>query len=786
MATFEEDIARTKANAVKYRWSPAALAREIKEVHRRHNRPFGALERTSTYSDRNSSSSSKSSSTAPERRDPLNENHAQAPYRFIEVLDAVVFAEPEVQSRIDDVEKGIHLNPLPDGIEGKMRLEWRCETPLLIGWTNKKANRSPSEVEVSEPLPAGEGSKDFWVPGASLRGMLKSVCEVLAFSRLSQINRDDVFSLRHFQHPFYTDADGNGSPVTKSEKLSMGWLRWVGNDPTTGAPLFQFVRSEFWHVPIDDIAKLGWTVKEAATNPKNPHTPLWRQSWVETDVFKKYAAAGMIDGDHLKFEKKLRFRASGLRDYGRAVANIAASGEIEGYLVFGNKTPAKKDKFNLKEAKKYEYVLTSSPPTDDALWVDIAKKTAFNFWMANSSPAGKGRVLTGAYKQLEKTLRAGKPVPFFFVGNIAEQGDKEDRQAAFGLTRTFKIPHRFTVGEFVDRQQAHRQLNVRRNSRQIDMVDALFGYVDLTDNGKTDDGQDALQGRVSFSGGRISAAQRPVVSKDISKTVMMAARASFAPFYLRGIVKDWSDDSARVAGRKTFLPRAPQGGSSGELDDIKARIRRQNEASNDNEAAKSHFKTLFGEGNKPLEFSSEIDLHNVTKVELGLLLYALRLGCEPRLRFLLGRGKPFGMGQLQLKNIDLSRIKTIDGENVDERECIQAFFHYMRSAPETLQCAGGDGAQLKSFPDIGPVKELFASHDPVIGANIPGPTVQTNTNGAPPSPTTDMYLRLSYKNNDGNGSYKPYEGLKKATMLLPEKVERPVGQPDRLLPVLKK
>jgi len=76
----------------------------------------------------------------------------------------------------------------------------------------------------------------------------------------------------------------------------------------------------------------------------------------------------------------------------------------------------------------------------------------------------------------------------------------------------------------------------------------------------------ARKGRVAFwlrhpARGRC----RPKKNKYPIDTVMAAPRASFAPFYLKGPVKDWSAserDGTTLAGAQALHPRFPSGSST--------------------------------------------------------------------------------------------------------------------------------------------------------------------------------------------------------------------------------
>jgi CRISPR-associated protein (TIGR03986 family) len=229
----------------------------------------------------------------------------------------------------------------------------------------------------------------------------------------------------------------------------------------------------------------------------------------------------------------------------------------------------------------------------------------------------------------------------------------------FGLTRFFKIAHKYSIGDVLDRESVHKLPDPMDFTP--DMVEALFGYVLEKSDFKPDSAQsEARKGRVAFGFAKLvnaeDATEGPVI-----ETIMGAPRASFAPFYLRGRYKDYSDLDTRLAGRKRYIPRfrredladAPQN----LVKSLKHQIERLNRdpASLRDVISRLSFLQHRTKGGELL-FRSEIRLHNVSAVELGLLLWVLTHGGDPSkpYRHQIGRGKPFGAGQTRVENLRLA------------------------------------------------------------------------------------------------------------------------------------
>ena len=129
----------------------------------------------------------------PVRRD---RNFPKPPFRFVAIDDEVFL--PGAPGDLD--------RPLADGLSATLTVQWRIETPLLIGET-KNGQVHPLTMSVS--------GTDWIIPGASLRGMIRSVVEIAARGRLRPFNRDfrykDQLALGHRLPVGHRMAlDGNG------------------------------------------------------------------------------------------------------------------------------------------------------------------------------------------------------------------------------------------------------------------------------------------------------------------------------------------------------------------------------------------------------------------------------------------------------------------------------------------------------------------------------------------------------------------------------------------------
>ncbi len=781
--SLDEELKRLEVLRNAMRWSDAEYERRQMLVKQKYERPPAspADDRPRPPRGRADWPSNTGTRVAPDQELLIS------PYRFIELVDAVALPPESVREALQRA--NLLSQPLADGFCGEVEVTFAAETPLLIG-VEDEIDRKGRALPCVVPLSKGSGP-DWWVPGASIRGMMRAATEIVGYGRLEQANRHHVYGLRDFEHPYYNDPDGRygGMPVARASAVKGGWLHYgKRHDGTEG---FSIEPSELAYVAIKDLIDAG-----CLGTPK-PSADVW----IELPLVQKYERAKMTAAGRIVFRSKtVSFRDEGTDNQGRRRVQPQMGGLLSGTLVFSNQVP--RGQRDPKRAKKMEYVLLTPPGTHELVPVPSDPGGAWDrFELVHTKPGRKAREPDGSWKILEPVVKSGQPIPVFYVGDPK----KPDETFAFGLTRLFKIPHRQTLGAMIERLAAHKLVKHRYAEYVADLVGALFGIlheaVDLGRDAKEKSDDAVLKGRIAFSGATID--RNSARRGDIAETVMSAPRASFAPYYLSGPIKDWSSDDAKtqIAGRKRYLPRFPTRDLSKAEGAIEARLKRQREALTEgaraNEKTMTRLRFLVPSGGTEIRFTSRIRLHNVTAEEIGLVLATLtHFGDEEkRYRHLLGRAKPFGAGQLRVVEARLAveanvtdPKRLIRDPNEDElpgheREglCpaptkekkslshapfIDAFVSYMR-AQENYDGAVR-AAVSRAFPDTPAVRGFLGTSSPDAGAEqLPA--------------EKDTYLRLRMQHPKTGRPINPYNELRKATKKPRPGDPYPAPGHDRLL-----
>ncbi|EJW09341.1 hypothetical protein A33M_1551 [Rhodovulum sp. PH10] len=618
---------------------------------------------------------------------------ATAPYRFVTVPSIIVPAEKDATSPLHEVKRA--------GFCAEIAVTFEAETPLLIG----------TEGEGNQVVPMTlDGAAGYVIPGATLRGAIRAAAEIVAFGRLTQVNENHAFGLRDFDHAAY----GEGAfPVGRVGDVEAAWLRRIGKDDD-GEATYAIAPCDWWAIEADRLVGSRHLAGSFADG----------KAFTRKSLREKYEAAGYATRGEERNTFVLDFAPKTFRLVeeinGKPAVAPADGGSIRGVLVFSGRSPS---------GKRLEYVMT--PPPDDP-GIPLDPPVARLFERMHGTMVKDTFRPDGSLADLMPTLEAGKPIPVFFVGDPHAQ---DPRRFAVGLTRLFKVPHASTVGDIV----GIRLPKLGDGGLEPDLVENLFGYVyepnqfpktkGLKD-GEVPPGLLARKGRVGFSFARLANPDDVALSAPV-ETVMMGARASFAPFYLRGRTKDYSDAMARIAGRKRYLPRFPAARSDGALDTaadkIKELLRRQVDVlrasgAQVNDKVTTRLVFLQAKPGRTMQFESRIRLFNVTAVELGAVLWTLTFGGEPeKYRHMIGRAKPFGAGQARVAkatldveaNVSPSDLITPIGgagplaacADADHTPFLQAFEAYM-----TTQVPG-----WRSTPTL---TDFLKASDPAVGAAL--------------------------------------------------------------------
>jgi len=221
---------------------------------------------------------------------------------------------------------------------------------------------------------------------------------------------------------------------------------------------------------------------------------------------------------------------------------------------------------------------------------------------------------------LLKIADSGKSVPCFYITN---NEDKDD-VLAFGHTGFFRLPYELTVGDHVPENL--------KSDNITDFAEAIFGK-----EGK-------WASRVFFEDAVSEKGQDDLFMNETSPKVLASPKPTAFQLYLEqpeeektdlNKLKHWDDKDATIRGYKLYWHRNTPDDSTGKYS--------WNEGKVINDTQHTVIKPI----KKDIRFKSRIRFENLTKEELGTLLFVLDL---PENHYhKIGMGKPLGLGSVEIK-----------------------------------------------------------------------------------------------------------------------------------------
>lgn len=361
--------------------------------------------------------------------------------------------------------------------------------------------------------------------------------------------------------------------------------------------------------------------------------------------------------------------------FGRIMAAPNGQGQYQGRIVvtgqpgnaFNDEQPGRPNK-----NKKYEFIFYSKSE-DGGAAVPVLDEVMRSFQHIHQD--------SDEWKYWRSLLNQNKldsGIPVFF------HQDKDGSIRSLGLAMMYKVPYKHSLHQAIA-HTAKEHLQVETP----DLADTIFGCIDQQP-GKS------LRGRVSISLAHLIDAESTHLH-EVGPTVLSNPKPTFYPAYIRqGDAKDFRQlmqADSELAGWKRYPPKSVQVPPPPDKSQPTVQVTLETVA------AKSRF-------------AFKLRFHNLRRVELGALLWALDFGGQPRLRHGLGMGKPFGLGQisLQLDGCELlpnNPDDTVGTAATDLASSLLWLKAYRQEFTEFMQQALTDAGQ-PSWLQSGPMQALLA------------------------------------------------------------------------------
>lgn len=619
---------------------------------------------------------------------------ARAPYNFIPLPDKVVHAPPvldydryhkdALSCRID-----VELQTLsPTYIRGMMTVE---QFERLSG----KGSDKLTEAEKKELAPFFQLGGQPVIPGSSLRGMLRSIVEIVSFGHIRWVATQPTFTFRAVAAPKDDPLASDYQKVIGklAANVRAGYLERDGEDwyvrPAKlprELPGCEDATENFLKIKEDRIGSgdIPGFVRLSSPNYK----PAWHS--VRFEAYSRKTKSGKA-----VFIERIGGEGSGLTHKGVLVCsgNMAESGKKSGsrskrttHTVILERDPkAKRIKVSPQAIEDYRKGMTPFQEESLGAWNGEGKK-------------GQG------------CLAEGAPVFYVVEGNEV---------AYFGHSPNFRIPMRLSGSKRAATPHDFVPLEMRKDDRP-DFADALFGWVqDDSTDGNSPPGQRA--GKVFIGDARYVDHANGIWLNDapITPHTLASPKPTTFQHYLVQDKQAGHDPDNKVSlahygtpPRETQIRGFKRYWHKGPSPDILA---------TDKEKSLEKQLTRIRLLKAGVRFRFRIYFENLHPAELGALLWALTLPGESGKDYAhkIGMGKPLGMGavKLTLKSLLISDRRKcysqlfdgqawcVAGETRDAQEFIAAFERYV------LDELGETNKGRRRLVELERIRMLLAMHE---------------------------------------------------------------------------
>ncbi len=536
-----------------------------------------------------------------------NRGESHAPYNFVPLPEKVIYVEPPPSH--DAFHNERHTGYIDVTLETRSPLYIRG--PLI----KEQFEQGGEGAEKNNPAFFHTGTPNIPViPGSSLRGMLRNIFEVITYSKLQSVSNKQLF---------FRSVDNSSIGIAYRSRM-------VGNsefgNKVEGGFLRRDKESGDYAILKCRVARVTReTIRYQSSGPNS--TPPWEGTYFQHQVV------------WVRFGSKAHL-----------IEQISANeqpGWSKAMLILTGNAPQKKKEFVfLFPETGAEEILVPDAIIErfhDDDQITQYQERAFPI----NKPRANGRTRKGNLETNSNNL--GDPVFF-----LREESDKGERTLTFiGRAQMFRLPYTYTPLDFVPPEV--------RNPDRWDMTEAVFGRIPPKVKSSLEKRKSAGQaGRIFITDATLEDGQENnlwlpgVPASGFHPKILSTPKPTTFQHYLeqpenvtKNKLKHYEDKpdrrDLRLRGHKFYWHRGTQTQTTLSFTEDVEKFKTQ--------------LTLIRPLRAGLTFTFRVYFENLDNVELGALLWAIRLPHAQRdCCHSLGMGKPLGMGAVKL-SADLTLTK---------------------------------------------------------------------------------------------------------------------------------
>ena len=532
---------------------------------------------------------------------------AIAPYNFVELSDQVVTAQLEPNGKLRD--NNCYYS---DRNTGKIECTLTTSSPLYIrcGLTKEQFKEKEKANGEAKDIPEfyyiDPDTKQPVIPGSSLRGMLRTLVEIISFSKITKVSDQKLI--------YRAVGDTSSLGVKYREKLlqkqpdgSYHFLMQAGYLINSGINI-----NNNWKIyPAQPLIQ---GVLFARIERDNIPTQL--PSWYQCKNSNHIAVKVQTPTIHSHNRGRIKLK------YAKALPNPVQKKELyNSVLVKTGSSP-----------KKHMEFVFGLPSKDESTAIDIHEDLIEEY---------KNQVTDGQIEILgNKEGALNNMQPVFYI-------KENNKLIFFGHPMMFRIPYDNSLIDFVP-----DELSELKNPKQIDIADAIFGWV------RQNDEQNKLSKEIKQRAGRIFISDAKCVESsnniwytgnpyDITIPHILASPkpTTFQHYLVQSEETNAEKEKLKHYGSKPIKETVIRGHKLYWHKGNSPQIKHPNSIEA-NESQLTAIKPI----NTDVKFNFTIHFENLTNIELGALIWVLNIAQDESYRLKLGMGKPLGMGAVKIEH----------------------------------------------------------------------------------------------------------------------------------------
>lgn len=539
------------------------------------------------------------------------EHIAKAPYNFVELPTDIVEVKAEYLPQ-----QNVYYSQSQNRYTGRIECTLTTKSPLYIrcGLTKPEFECGAESKDLPDFFYTQIASKSRKpvLPGSSLRGMLRSLIEVISFSKINPVSDKQKFFFR-------------AVAAKKDDSLGSEYKRLIKNVKAG----YLFGKGSNWYIQpakIIDNSSLIW-VKE-------------------TDL-SQIQIIRMNQPNYLSQYINVSFGDTLFKSPRRFTRKVSANENLysnQGVIVTsGNMLESSDDPKNLNRRNhcivpEINKEVAPIKINDDAIQNYRSSLTDFQ----KQEPFDKDLGV----------LKEGRPIFY------CEPNNGQIEVTLFGQSPNFRIPY----SPFQDGKAASAfdfiPENVKKSDR-IDLADAIFGFVRGKDDKNNSINTDAntlkaLAGRIFIE----NAICNKTVNDDIwltgnfDKTITPKILSNPKPTTFQHYLVQTNSEKSQL---KHYVNEPPKENEAGKTV-IRGHKLYWHKGSNpdiehpDGDDATGTQITKIKPIKAGVSFKFNIHFENLTNIELGAILWILQIAADSKYCLSLGMGKPLGMGAVKIEH----------------------------------------------------------------------------------------------------------------------------------------